>query len=260
MIIQFYKYHGTGNDFVIIENLKGEISLNKKQISFICSRRFGVGADGLMLLNSSKEADFKMEYYNSDGSGATMCGNGARCIVAFAAYIGLLKKRNITFIASDGLHHAKLINKNRIKIKMSDVDSIENVNSDFFCDTGSPHYVKFQQDLNTHDVYSNGKEIRNSTRYKETGTNVNFIEEISENKIFVRTYERGVEDETNSCGTGAVASAIILSHIRNSDTNIVKIKTKGGKLKVFFKKEDNFYKDIWLEGPVSNVFEGIIEI
>lgn len=259
MQLQFYKYQGTGNDFILIDNRKNEIQLNSEQVKWLCDRRFGIGADGLMLLELEPGADFKMVYFNSDGNQSSMCGNGGRCITAFAKKMGLINDRT-KFIAIDGVHEA-VIHEGFVSLKMNDVKSIENNGDHYFLNTGSPHYVKFVDDVNSYNVFEEGKKIRNNERFAEEGTNVNFIEK-KDDSVFVRTYERGVEDETLSCGTGVTASALVAA-IRGASTgkNYCKISTLGGDLRVKFDKvlETNFY-NIWLEGPAEFVFEGRIEV
>jgi diaminopimelate epimerase len=260
MKLTFYKYHGTGNDFILINNFESKISLKIEQIAFLCHRNFGIGADGLMLLSKSENYDFEMEYYNSDGTGATMCGNGGRCIVAFAKHLGIIKNTT-KFTASDGLHEAKIDEQNIVSLKMADVNEIQKLDSNkYFCNTGSPHFVSFENSVENIDVYTQGKAIRNSETYKNKGTNVNFVEQFDKQTIFVRTYERGVENETLSCGTGVVASAISFYKKHGGNNNFVDIKTKGGNLKVDFFEENNIFYKIFLTGPASFVFKGEIEI
>lgn len=253
MNIPFYKYQGTGNDFIMIDNRnlafpKQDIDLVKK----MCDRRFGIGGDGLILLENHSEHDFQMVYYNSDGNESTMCGNGGRCLVAFAHFLGVFQ--NITkFNAIDGLHEAE-INENIVKLKMNDVEVIKKLENDYELNTGSPHFVRYTEDVESLDVYKYGAEIRNSSQYKEEGINVNFVSKISEKEIFVRTYERGVEDETYSCGTGVTASCLTL--MLNTNLNEIAVKTLGGKLKVSAEKYDNGFRNIWLEGPAQQVFQG----
>jgi len=261
MQIEFSKYQGTGNDFVLIDNRNGIISPdNIKLIEQLCHRRFGIGADGLMLLEDAKGYDFRMRYFNSDGKEASMCGNGGRCIVAFAYHLGIIKNET-TFIAVDGEHEAKVEDKNdfvQISLKMINVSGIEKIGDSFFMNTGSPHFVKFIQNHDDFDTYSNGKAIRYNDRFATDGTNVNFVS-FKNNEIQVSTYERGVEDETYSCGTGVVASAISAGAIKNS--NSFKINTKGGKLAVHFNKIDSQnINDIWLIGPATKVFSGSLNI
>lgn len=259
MQLHFYKYQGTGNDFILIDNRKNEIDLTTEQIKWLCDRRFGVGADGLMMLEIEPGADFKMVYFNSDGNESSMCGNGGRCISAFAKKIGVINDR-AKFIAIDGVHEA-VIHEGFVSLKMNDVKSIEKNEDHFYLNTGSPHYVKFVEDVNQYNVFEEGKKIRYNDRFAAEGTNVNFIEK-KDDVVFVRTYERGVEGETLSCGTGVTASALVAA-INGIATgkNYCKISTLGGDLRVKFDKvlETNFY-NIWLEGPAEFVFEGQIEI
>ncbi|MBL7931511.1 MAG: diaminopimelate epimerase [Bacteroidia bacterium] len=260
MIIPFYKYQGTGNDFILIDNRNKDISLTNEQVAFLCHRRFGIGADGLILLELEAAVDFRMVYYNSDGNTSSMCGNGGRCITAFAKYLGVIEDK-AKFMASDGLHEASIDNHGMVSLKMQDVKQVESGEDFFFLNTGSPHYVKFVNDIEHFDVYNQGKMIRNSERFHEEGTNVNFIEK-KEEDLFVRTYERGVEDETYSCGTGVTAAALVaaLKGISTGKNNCI-IKTKGGSLEVTFEKvlEQNFY-NIWLKGPATSVFSGSIQL
>lgn len=251
--MEFYKYQGTGNDFVMIDNRNLAFPKNDNDlIAKMCDRRFGIGADGLILLEKDESADFKMLYYNSDGSESTMCGNGGRCLVAFAHFLKIFEEKTV-FNAIDGLHEAE-INDGIVKLKMIDVQDVKQVLDDFELNTGSPHFVKFVDEVEKLDVFTEGKNIRYSETYKEKGINVNFVSPISENEIFVRTYERGVEDETYSCGTGVTASA--LSYFQNNNINELKIKTLGGNLKVYAQKATQGYENIWLEGPAEQVFKG----
>lgn len=258
MNLKFHKYQGAGNDFIIIDNRDNKIKLPETQINKLCDRRFGVGADGLMLLENHSDFDFKMIYFNSDGKESTMCGNGGRCLVAFAKSLNIIKK-DANFIAIDGSHKAT-INNNSISLQMQDVNDFRIVNTNYYMNTGSPHYVTFRDDISRIDVYSRGREIRNSAEFAPEGTNVNFVE-IQGEKLFVRTYERGVENETLACGTGVTASAISASFYSDSDKDSYDIITKGGNLNVSFKKQDNnTFKDIWLTGPATFVFKGEIDI
>lgn len=260
MKIQFYKYQGTGNDFIIIDGRELQVDdFTQKVVSYLCDRKFGVGADGLMLLLDNKDYDFEMKYYNSDGNEGTMCGNGGRCIVAFAKQLGIIEN-TADFLAIDGVHEATIDEENEVRLKMSDVIAVEDDDKKYFLDTGSPHYVVFMDDIDKFNVYKEGKKIRNNSRFKKEGTNVNFAQ-VSNSEIFVRTYERGVEDETLSCGTGAVATAISASFYRESEISSYVLNTRGGRLKVSFKKvgEDNI-KNIWLEGPTQLSYKGEIEV
>jgi diaminopimelate epimerase len=259
MNVNCYKYQGTGNDFILIDNRGNSISLSTEQIKWLCDRRFGIGADGLMLLELEPNADFKMVYFNSDGYESSMCGNGGRCITAFAKKIGVISNE-AKFLAIDGLHEAKIVDE-LISLKMNDVRNVE-IGSDFFyLNTGSPHYVKYVSDVENMDVYIEGKKVRYNNRFEAEGTNVNFIEK-KENELFVRTYERGVENETLSCGTGVTAAALVaaISGASTTKNNCV-IKTLGGNLNVKFEKvlEHSFY-NIWLEGPATFVFKTEIDL
>lgn len=262
MKVIFEKYQGNGNDFVIIDDRKNIFDTSKKIIEKLCDRRYGIGADGLMLIRESKKSDFEMLYFNSDGLLGTMCGNGGRCIAAFAFKNGI-SKRNMIFNAVDGLHEA-VINKEIIpgksffvSLRMTDVKNIKERNSYYFLDTGSPHHVVFVENVNDIDVYEQGKKIRYSEMYKPGGTNVNFVE-ITGDTIFVRTYERGVENETLSCGTGVTASAIA-TYLKTGNKPEL-IKTKGGDFEVDFKVDNYTFTDILLKGPAEMVFKGEIEI
>lgn len=256
----FYKYQGTGNDFIIIDNR--DLKFDRKDndlVAKMCDRRFGIGGDGLMLLQSKQGFDFEMVYYNSDGRESSMCGNGGRCIVEFSRSLGLIKDK-AHFTAIDGVHVAE-VKPGFVSLKMNDVKSVE-LNPDFsFLNTGSPHYVSFVNDIRNYNVFEEGKKIRNNNRFKAEGTNVNFVEK-EYNDLFVRTFERGVEGETYSCGTGVTAAALVAS-IKNVATadNHCSIKTLGGNLNVKFSRhQDNSFTDIWLEGPATFVFKGEIEI
>lgn len=254
MTVNFYKYHGTGNDFVIIDNRKGDIHLTTGQVKHLCDRRFGIGGDGLMLLNELPDYDFEMQYYNADGRESSMCGNGGRCLVKFAYDMGIHKDK-YHFMAVDGEHEASLGEHGWINLKMKDVSGIENHHGDAVLDTGSPHYVKAVANVMGMDVYKEGKEIRNSREFEEAGINVNFVENDAR-KIIVRTYERGVEDETFSCGTGVTAAALVFAHNDNG-FNRIEVQTKGGFLAVEFDKtNEQHFENIWLCGPAAFVFKG----
>lgn len=255
----FYKYQGTGNDFIIIDNR--DMRFNRQDnalVAKLCDRRFGIGADGLMLLHNKPGYDFEMVYYNSDGNESSMCGNGGRCIVAFAHTLGLLSDK-ARFTAIDGEHEA-VLKKDYVSLKMADVNAIEKNTDFYFLSTGSPHYVKFVKDVEHYNVFDEGKKVRYSERFKEKGTNVNFIEK-QNNTLFVRTYERGVEGETYSCGTGVTAAALIAA-VTNTSTSAENctIKTLGGNLNVRFKRRGDAFDNIWLEGSATFVFRGEIEI
>ena len=259
MKIHFYKYQGTGNDFVVLDNRDwAYTSLNQEQIRLLCDRRFGIGADGLMLLNPKAEYDFEMKYYNADGRESTMCGNGGRCMVKFAYHLGIRAEKYL-FKAVDGDHEAEIDDDGTVSLKMMDVDSFDEDHGDYIVDTGSPHYVKIVSDVMDYDVFEKGMDIRYSSEFAKDGINVNFVEQKRADEIIVRTYERGVEDETLSCGTGVVASAIICHH-NDVGYNDVTVITKGGRLVVEFDRINGSYKNIWLCGPAEMVFEGDIEI
>ena len=252
--MKFYKYQGTGNDFVMIDNRDLQFPKDKNHIEKLCDRRFGIGGDGLILLENDEKSDFKMVYYNSDGNQSTMCGNGGRCIVAFAHFLDIFEEKT-QFVAIDGLHEAEIKNA-IVKLKMIDVENVTKDGDNFVLNTGSPHFVKFVDDIENFDVYKNGHEIRNSETYKKEGINVNFVEKISDNEIFVRTYERGVEDETYSCGTGVTAASLVF--LKDKNQKYVNVKVLGGNLKVYAEQKGNSFINVWLEGPAKQVFKGKI--
>lgn len=258
MNIAFSKYHGTGNDFIILDNRNGEYNgLTIQQVHFLCDRRFGIGADGLMMLENEAGYDFRMRYFNADGKEGSMCGNGGRCLVQFAKENGIVND-DYHFIASDGIHDATILSSGLIKLKMQDVEGVKENNNIKILNTGSPHYIQYVEHLDSMDVYKEGKTIRYSDAYKAEGINVNFVERLP-NGIRIRTYERGVENETLSCGTGATASA--LASADREGPQITNVKVEGGSLSISFNKvgKDSF-KDIWLIGPATFVFKGSIEI
>ncbi|MES1214873.1 MAG: diaminopimelate epimerase [Bacteroidota bacterium] len=260
MQLHFYKYQGTGNDFIIFDNRTNEYnSLTADQIRRLCDRRFGIGADGLMLLNEKADYDFEMKYYNADGGESSMCGNGGRCMTLFAYHLGIHRSM-YKFLAIDGPHEAEIDTDGTISLKMKDVTEIKKMHGDSILDTGSPHYVKVVSDVMTLDVNKKGHELRYSKEFEKEGINVNFVEQISEDKIIVRTYERGVECETYSCGTGVVAAALVCYHNENG-FNEVEVKTLGGSLSIEFNRVDeNKFEEIWLCGPAEKVYEGTIEL
>lgn len=260
MKIEFYKYQGTGNDFVILENRDNKYdNLTREQVKHICNRRFGVGADGLMLLSNHAELDFNMVYFNADGNESSMCGNGGRCLVKFAKHLGMYKS-SYRFMAVDGPHEADIDMHEIVRLKMQDVHEVDYHSGYAVLNTGSPHFVKFADNVEDIDVVETGREIRYSKKFEKEGINVNFVETIDEDGIFVRTYERGVEDETLSCGTGVTAAALMNAHNENG-FNRVEVRTPGGNLSVEFDKinEDNF-ENIWLCGPAEFVYKGEIDI
>lgn len=267
-MIKFSKYQGTGNDFVLLDDRDGRYThLSTEQIALLCDRRFGIGGDGLMRLQLADGYDFRMVYYNSDGREGSMCGNGGRCITAFAKHLGVIKDKAF-FIAVDGEHHAFIDDTDQVNLQMSDVPDVIREGDHFLLNTGSPHFVKFIQHGITHEeVVAEGKHIRYSPRFKKDGINVNFVEPIDEHTIRVSTYERGVEDETYSCGTGVTAAAICfyLQHLVVADredqdasfSETVNIIAKGGQLQVRLSHSDEAFTNIWLSGPARLVFDGV---
>lgn len=255
--LKFHKYQGTGNDFIIVDNRKNIFNpANDELIKKLCDRKFGIGADGLILIQDHPDHDFEMVYFNADAS-QSMCGNGCRCAVHFANYLGIIEEET-TFLAIDGPHEA-FLKDGLVHLKMADVKEVKQIGNDLFIDTGSPHYLCFIEDLDNFDVVSEGRKIRNSNAYKQAGTNVNFIEKVGENEIFVRTYERGVEDETLSCGTGVTAASLAGS--KKGLKSPVKLKTLGGTLQVAFEeKGENNFINVYLIGPAKMVFTGNILI
>lgn len=258
MLVQFYKFQGTGNDFIMIDNRNLNITLTKEQIAELTSRHFNIGADGIILLSNAEDVDFKMDYFNPDGSN-TFCGNGGRCAVQFAKTIGI-RKDKYHFMAADGQHEAALDDNNWVSIKMKDVHGWKKQGLDTILDTGVPHYVRLVKDVKELDVYTEGKAIRMSPEFVADGINVNFVEELDSDAIYVRTYERGVENETYSCGTGVTAAALVAAH-NDRGFNRVDVETKGGHLAVEYDRvgEDQF-QNIWLCGPAVLVFKGEVEI
>lgn len=258
MFLHFYKYQGTGNDFILLDNRDNTISLSLQQIAFLCDRKFGIGADGLMLLEKADGYDFKMVYYNADGNESTMCGNGGRCITAFANKLKLVQNK-ANFLAIDGPHQASINADDIVSLHMQDVSGIITGQGYVEMNTGSPHYVQFVDDVASIDVFLDGRTIRNEARYQPKGINVNFVQQVSDG-IYVRTYERGVEDETLSCGTGVTASAIAINITQPDGEYSVNIETPGGLLNVKYKKIGNSANNVVLTGNAVFVFEGTIDI
>lgn len=257
MKLQFFKYQGTGNDFVIIDNRQLIFPKNNTNlVAHLCDRRFGVGADGLILLENDKISDFKMVYFNSDGAEGSMCGNGGRCLVAFAHYLGAIGNETV-FNAVDGLHHAN-VEGNMVNLKMMEVDEIHEKNNYSFLDTGSPHHVQLVKDLDEFDVQKEGKKLRYGL-YGQSGSNINFVEQLNEDTFKVRTYERGVEDETLSCGTGVTAVALAMHKSGKTNAQSIHIKALGGELTVSFEAKDGKYTNVFLKGPAVQVFKGEVE-
>jgi len=261
MKIEFYKYEGTGNDFIIIDNRDKKLKANNPDLwKKLCDRHFGIGADGLMLIQNKKGYDFEMVYFNADGNQSSMCGNGGRCITHLAKKLGIVKGKSATFMAIDGEHEVVFSKKDTVKLKMMDVKSINHNISYYTLNTGSPHYVIFVKNVLKLPVKIEGSSIRNSKSFKKEGINVNFVE-VQKNKVpILRTYERGVEDETLSCGTGTTAAALVLATKGLSTAkDHCDIQTMGGMLTVWFTPDKKGFKDIWLEGPATLVFKGEVE-
>lgn len=262
MKLNFTKYQGSGNDFVMLDNLSGGFDdLSTDQIQFLCDRKMGVGADGLIKLSSNVEFDFEMEYYNSDGS-QSFCGNGARCSVAFAKSLGVINE-STRFLAIDGPHNAEISKEGIVKLEMLKVSAFMELNNDYIAETGSPHYVRFYESDEKIDIVSFGKSIRYSDMFIAEGINVNAVYVEAERELRVYTYERGVEDETLSCGTGVTACALAYIYRTKQEMNMpIVIHTKGGELSVVvgdYSKDEGF-DDIWLFGPALKVFDGSIDI
>ena len=259
MNIKFFKYQGTGNDFILVEDWdKSKENILRDQIKELCLRKFGIGADGFIFIQACQAYDFYMKYYNSDGRVSSMCGNGGRCVISLTNELGITKKE-VSFLAADG-PHTGFINHEVVHLKMRDVNNYKNIGKDYFIDTGSPHYIRFIKDIASIDVYMEGKKIRYSERFREKGVNVNFVE-IHTDKINIATYERGVEGETLSCGTGVTAAALASKlEFPLQFTDSVKVMAKGGKLEVKFDFDKGSFSDVWLCGPVVKSFEGIIII
>lgn len=258
MEIRFEKYHGAGNDFIILDNRRADISLTSEQIKFLCDRRFGIGADGLMLLENEDEFDYRMVYFNADGNESSMCGNGGRCISLYANKIGVASDMQ-QFIAIDGAHQSKILSNKTVSLQMKDISEINFESDCTILDTGSPHYVKFVKATQDIDVFTEGRNIRNQQQFQPKGINVNFVEN-TESGLKIRTYERGVEDETLACGTGVTAAAIA-SVCTQTGSFTIDVQTLGGNLQVSFNKTGKqSVEDVWLTGPAVFVFQGIINI
>lgn len=256
--IHFYKYQGTGNDFIIVDQLKDQYDIPNITIQKWCDRRYGIGGDGLMYLRKDAEVDFQMVYYNADGNESTMCGNGGRCISHL--YFKLTGKSSASFKAIDGMHVSHLNSDGTVALKMNDVDEINKDGDNHVIDTGSPHFIKSKDDLNELNVEVEGSKIRYNNKYREEGINVNFLS-LKKDFIEVRTYERGVEGETLSCGTGVTACALAADIITKGQyLENTKILTKGGQLQVTFRRKGKGYTDIWLIGPATMVFTGQMKI
>ena len=260
MKIAFEKYQGAGNDFVIIDNRESTyIKISTKHIKTLCDRNFGVGADGLIMINSSDTVDFEMQYYNSDGQQSSMCGNGGRCAVAFAKHKNIIEDTT-TFSAIDGLHNAMVNSNETVTLNMVDVSSFSRDKNAVITDTGSPHYVLKVSNVAVIDVFKEGAAVRNSETYSPDGLNVNFVQSIGSAQYKIRTYERGVENETLACGTGAVAAALVMHYTNETTATQIEMKALGGDLVIDFKVNKNKYTDIRLTGPAKAVFSGIFHI
>ena len=256
MKFRFYKYQGTGNDFVMIDNRTKTFPKQKTDIiSHICDRHFGIGADGLILIENDDDVDFRMLYFNADGS-ETFCGNGGRCAVAFAKQLHIIEN-STNFIAVDGPHFAE-INNDTVSLKMIDVDEVEVNENHVFAYTGTQHHVQIVENLENYPVFENGKKIRNS--YKNPGSNVNFVEQVDETTFKVRTYEKGVENETLACGTGVTAVAIAMHKTGKTKSNRISLPVEGGNLEVCFTEKNGIYANVFLKGPATFVFSGDIEV
>lgn len=255
--LSFVKYQGTGNDFVMIDDRDAQFDLQDiALVSWLCNRKFGIGADGLILISRHADYDFEMIYYNADGS-QSLCGNGSRCAVMYAADLGMISKET-RFLAIDGPHDAR-IEGDQVQLKMGDVETVTKYPQDLFIDTGSPHHISFANDVAATDVVTQGRAIRHDARYQDRGTNVNFVELQGQNTIYVRTYERGVEDETLSCGTGVTAAS--LAAALQDYQSPVQVKTRGGNLQVSFETTDQQrFSNIYLIGPAKRVFEGTFRL
>ena len=259
MKIKSRKYKGSGNDFIVIDDRKNNIEINSSLIEKLCNRNFGIGGDGLILIKESKSTDFEIFHYTSDGNLGSLCGNGSRCAISFAYKNKIIGKKT-RFDAFDGIHNAEIINDNLVKMEMKiNSDIIENEYG-IWLDTGSPHLVIEKDNTDELDVNLLGSSIRYNEYYKKEGVNVNFIEKVSNETFKIRTYERGVENETLACGTGSTASAICMSYLGKSESNNITMKCRGGDLKVGFVSKDNLFTNISITGPAKLVFEGQINI
>lgn len=256
MKTDFYKYHGTGNDFVMIDGRDGRF-FSAQQIRSLCNRHFGIGSDGLLIIRNDDELDFKMEFFNPDGSEATFCGNGARCIVKFANQLGIVENK-CEFVAKDGKHSAEILN-DKVSLRMIDIADIKVFDDLIYLNTGTHHTAVFVDDVEAIDINSVAAKIRFDNRFSPLGTNVNFIQAY-EDGIKVRTYEKGVEAETLSCGTGVVASALAYCLKNDFSLQEIKVKVKGGNLEVKFEKDNERFINVFLIGPAVLVYSGEIEI
>jgi len=257
MKFAFFKYQGTGNDFIIIDDRNRSFPIDHSLIIQLCDRKFGIGSDGLILLQKSEKDDFHMEFFNPDAS-QSFCGNGSRCACAFAYRIGIVDKE-MRFTAIDGLHNGFILSEELVEVSMKNVEDLRFNNEDLILNTGSPHFIRFIDDLSKEDIIARGKEIRYSDEFAKEGINVNLVEVISPTLLNCATYERGVENETLSCGTGVTAVALAANAAKNMSSP-VNVKTKGGQLSVRFTKGNEGYSDVFLKGPVKLVFKGEITL
>lgn len=263
-MLEFYKYHGAGNDFILFDNREKRVNLSREDIVYLCDRNLGIGGDGLMLLEKVENYDFSMKYFNPDGSNEMMCGNGGRCIIAFAHKLGIIQDKT-EFLAPDGVHTGEIIswenNKYRIKLSLKDINQIKEYKDGYFVDTGATHFVTFLDDIASIDIISKGREIRYDSRFEfAKGVNANFVEINKDNSLNIRTYERGVEAETLACGTGITASALAFVYKNNLTSNSIEVNAKGGNLRVSFEKNNRGFKNIQLEGEAQMVYKGEIQI
>jgi len=259
MTVKFQKYQGTGNDFIMIDNRYQKIKLNQSEIARLCHRKFGIGANGLIYLQEKTGYDFEMIYFNSDGNESSMCCNGGRCLIRFAKHLGLISSQ-CKFMAIDGEHEGEILNDELVSLKMKNVDEIHLNEKAAILNTGSPHYVALSDNVSKIDIIEEARKIRYSEMFAKEGININFVEQKNENTIYVRTYERGVEDETLSCGTGVVAACLATVYLKKQDVSEMNIETLGGKLRVKFAPAKTGFENIFLIGPAEKVFEGMMEI
>jgi diaminopimelate epimerase len=257
MNFTFFKYQGTGNDFIIFDDRDGSFPVSESLIIHLCDRKFGVGSDGLILIQESEDYDFHMEFYNPDAS-QSFCGNGSRCAVAFAHRLGIIEE-TCTFSAIDGVHKAKVVENEQVEVSMRDVSAITKYENDLILDTGSPHYVRFTKHLEKEDIIETGRSIRYSDRFKNEGINVNLVQVLDDNSLECATYERGVENETLSCGTGVTAMALGANKAYDLPSPI-RVLTKGGELEVSFSQNEENYTHVFLKGPAQFVFRGDIQL
>lgn len=258
MPLHFHKYHGAGNDFIILDGRSKLPDLTPDFVAALCERHLGIGADGLIVLENEAMADFRMRYFNADGYPGSLCGNGGRCVTKFAADQGIIQTKT-NFLTSDGIHHSEVLADGRVRLGMKDVSEFKELEADYVIDTGSPHYIKYVEDLDQIDVIEQGQSIRNSEPYKSEGINVNFVS-YKAKRIFIRTYERGVEAETLACGTGVTAVAIAhCLRARLEGEQSVQVHTLGGMLEVDLKKcASQMFSSVYLTGPATHVFSGTL--